>query len=385
MSFPVIDCERRTDRDFRDRSDVRHHKEDSDIEELDIDMIYSFSSSDTLHLLDLGVMRRCMFRWVFGERGYEKKWNKKTIDAVSKSLENVQQFMPMEFHRAVRNLSCLRKWKGVKYRTILMYVGMVVFKPILNEAEYDHFLLLCTATRICCSKNSKNFLTIAEKMFTSYIQNYISLYGRHTIGSNVHLLSHIVEDMQRNNVESIMELSTYKFENSLRLLGLNIKHGYLPLQQVAKRILENSQLRCDSDSKFFELQHLSPQLRYMKQNGTFEFDQIRLSSGVTLSNRKAANSWFLTKNKEIVQMKYAKREGDEFTVAGACIDNKRNFFLNPIASSKLDIFASDGKVSEKLNIYSTESIFGKMSCLPCEELINGKLTKYFVFIPLSDV
>lgn len=131
MSFPELECARRTNETFRNRSQSIHHKDKTLFEDLDIDMIAAFPTSDPLHLLDLGVMRRCLYRWVFGTKNYGRKWSKSLVHFTSQLLERCQQQMPMDIHRAVRNLNYLRYWKGVEYRTILLYVGIVVFKQVL--------------------------------------------------------------------------------------------------------------------------------------------------------------------------------------------------------------------------------------------------------------
>lgn len=58
MYYARIDCELRNDSDFRTRKQVEHHKEDSLLEKLPIDMIRCFPTSDPLHLLELGIMKR---------------------------------------------------------------------------------------------------------------------------------------------------------------------------------------------------------------------------------------------------------------------------------------------------------------------------------------
>lgn len=65
MSFskiPVTNEERvrflRTDAQFRSRFQAEHHREHSILENLPIDMIKSFPSTDSLHLLHLGNMKR---------------------------------------------------------------------------------------------------------------------------------------------------------------------------------------------------------------------------------------------------------------------------------------------------------------------------------------
>lgn len=375
MSFANIFAERRTDESFRNRSDKDHHKETSPFERLEIDMIYAFTSSDTLHLLDLGIMKRCLIRWVFGEKMYNRKWSKINVDYASRLLENSQKFMPKEIHRAIRNLKCLRKWKGLEFRTVLVYVGIVVFKNILSKEEYDHFLILFCAVRICLCKVYKDKLPIAEKMFQSYIKNYSILYGKQSIGSNVHILAHIVEDMKHSNVENIMELSTYKYENCLRLIGLKLKHGHLPLEQVSRRILEGMQLHANNEKNIFESKQFSPQVFYPKQRGTtFLYSKIQITPDVMITSRKFADSWFLTKLDDIVKMEYVIKRGDKNIIFGMSVVNKSEFFVNPITSTKSKIFASDGKTSNELQSFEIHSIIAKMICLPHEN--------QFVYIPL---
>lgn len=50
--------ELRTDDRFRNRFQPEHHTGDSILENLPIDMVKSFVVSDSLHLLDLGLMKR---------------------------------------------------------------------------------------------------------------------------------------------------------------------------------------------------------------------------------------------------------------------------------------------------------------------------------------
>lgn len=125
ISFPNIEAVRRTNTSFRQRSTKEHHKETSLLERLDIDMIYTFPSSDPLHLLDLGIVKKCMVRWIYGEKGYNGKWSTNKIETVSRLLENCQQYKPSDIHRAIRNLKCLKKWKAVEFRTVLIYISVL--------------------------------------------------------------------------------------------------------------------------------------------------------------------------------------------------------------------------------------------------------------------
>lgn len=385
MSFPKTDARRRTNETFRAREQKMHHKETSLLEKLDIDMIKAFPTSDSLHLLDLGIMRKCMYRWVFGIKGYTQKWNKATIDTVSRLLKGCQPQMPSDIHRAVRGLDCLKRWKGLEYRTILLYVGMVVLKDVLPEHEYHHFLILCCAVNICSSKvYYKASIPLASKLFGKYVQMYIEIYGEDTITSNVHSLIHITEDLNDLNICDLAEISTYKYENCLRLLGLKVKHCNLPLEQVAKRITEMASIEKDeifhSHFDLLSANKFSPKVYYEKRHGNYKtYDKIEIKSGVFLSNRKIGDSWFLAKSFDaelcIVKMKHAVQIENKYRICGVSLNEKREFFKYPVTSTKLNIYASDGTTNHDLDTFEIESIVAKMICLS----YNAHL---LVFIPL---
>lgn len=256
-------------------------------------MISSFPTSDPLHLLDLGIMKRCLLRWVFGEKGYRGKWSKASTERVSRLLESCQKYMPTDIHRAVRGLSYVRKWKGVEFRTVLLYVGMAIFEEVLDDDEFNHFMILSVAVRMCSSSMYRNYLPIAEKMFKNYVENYGCLYGEHTIGSNVHLLNHIVEDLRANDTSNLMNISTYPFENCLRLMKLQLKHGYLQLEQIARRIIEKSQLQ---SSSCFDLVKFTPQVSMPFTYGSVKvFGKVLISCDVILNSKKMLILGFLLK------------------------------------------------------------------------------------------
>lgn len=55
MSYPRFDCSRRTDENFRNKTDEDHHKEDTPLIDSPIDMVKDFVVADSLHLFDLGI------------------------------------------------------------------------------------------------------------------------------------------------------------------------------------------------------------------------------------------------------------------------------------------------------------------------------------------
>lgn len=57
MSFPKIDCPRRTNESFRNQTDSDHHKCVTPLIKLPIDMVGDVIIADSLHLFHLGEMR----------------------------------------------------------------------------------------------------------------------------------------------------------------------------------------------------------------------------------------------------------------------------------------------------------------------------------------
>ncbi|XP_031329109.1 uncharacterized protein LOC116160111 [Photinus pyralis] len=148
--FPRIDCPKRTDEGFRLKMYGSHHKCATPLEELPINMIEDFPIADSLHLLDLGIMKRCLMGWRDGTfRNFNMKWSANDIYGVSQYLRGCR--LPSEIHRAVRGLECLPHWKGLEYRSFLYYIGIVILKKYLPRDVYEHFLLLFCAVTICSS------------------------------------------------------------------------------------------------------------------------------------------------------------------------------------------------------------------------------------------
>lgn len=246
----------------------------------------------------------------------------------------------------------------------------------MPENEYNHFLKLFVAVRIVSCNIYTNYFPIASKLFKAYVEEYVSIYGRHNVGSNLHNLVHIIEDMENCNVGNLMEISTYKFENALRMLGLKLKHTNRPLEQIVCRTIEQNKL--ESNSQFNESQstQFEQKVSYPFILGNLKvFKNIEIAPNIILSSRNSNNSWFMTKSKEIVKLEYIEsNNGLEFKLHGKKIKEKNMFFKSPLNSINLDIFECDNEVESDLKSFNLECIGAKMMCISCKNKI--------VFIPL---
>lgn len=244
MSFPRTACIKRTNQSFRQRNQPEHHREyRSILEELDIDMVADFPTSDPLHLIELGIMKRCLTRWKDGTKSYKHKFNKADLNRINSLLIRANAEMPFEIHRAVRDLNSLHYWKGTEFRTFLLYVGIIVLKDVLIAEEYSHFKLLVCAVIYCSSEHYKravNNSIIVDELIGDYIEQYIEIYGEHTISSNIHNLAHLLNDVRRFG--GLNSISTYPFENCLRVMKLKLRAMNKPMEQIARRMSEISAL-----------------------------------------------------------------------------------------------------------------------------------------------
>lgn len=80
-------------------------------------------------------------------------------------------------------------------------------------------------------------LLVAREMLLQFIETYAELYGKHHITSNVHNLSHAVDEVERFG--ELETFSAYPFESALGKVKRLLRKGSRPLEQVAKRLIEN--------------------------------------------------------------------------------------------------------------------------------------------------
>lgn len=73
-----------------------------------------------------------------------------------------------------------------------------------------------------------------------YVENYRDIYGEAYMTSNVHNLTHLVDDVRRFGILSTMH--AYPFENMLYQIKMLLRQGNRPLVQVAKRLSEVNKL-----------------------------------------------------------------------------------------------------------------------------------------------
>lgn len=379
MAFPAFNEPIRTDTSFRSRVHPLHHQplyreEPTPLERLHVDgrpfvdMVKDISTSDSLHLLDGGVMKRHVNIWMKGTSKYRHKWSSSEINDINQFIYHNNKDLPEDVNRQLRSLTYLKYYKATEFRTILLYVGIVLFKDRIPEEYYVHFLRLCLAVRLSsCQMYVKNekLRQLARLLFSEYCYSFISLYGSDSVVSNVHLISHIADDVDRFG--PLYEISAYPFENFLHDLKLRTQPSDTPLEQIARRIIEltNHQPNILLD---FEKRNFIPELRYEFKvdsgihSGQLAYKYIKIGPNTFLSMRKKGDSWLITEQKQIVKMKFAVKRHDSYFIYGAELIQKTDFFTQPYSSHFTDIYSSNGKAHPD-KLYNVKDIRAKMMCL----------------------
>lgn len=379
MSYPRTDARRRTDVSFRKQSDPDHHKEESALLALPIDMVQDVIVCDMLHQLHVGIMKRLLLCYTGQIKTQTKtgKWDSRAIVQISIFLNNCK--MPSDINRAVRGLDTISFWKATEFRTFLHYIAIVIFRDHLDNESYANFLCLFCAITICSNeKYIKDYLDIANVLLLHFIEVYINIFGVDYISCNIHNLCHLTEEVSRFG--PLFTFSAYEFESKLFQIKNLLRSGARPLAQVACRMAEINHIflyENEEISSNYPILHGAVKTIYPELPvGTKFYKMIEIRSGLSLTITKG-NKWFLTTTGDIVAMKYAIDINKKIYILGNSVQLKDNFFTEPMHSSRLGIFVSD-RVLNIDALYTPAQVKSKFVCIEYE--IN--LKESYVFIPL---
>lgn len=238
MCFPEKSATLRTDKDFRSKKDENYHTGESAVLEIPNFDIVRNIPLDYMHLVCLGVVRKLLYIWLFGD--LKVRLQSKKVAAISLQLENIlKSYMPCEFVRKPRSLSFVKLWKATEYRSLLLYTGPIAFKDYLRKDLYNNFVTLHVAIRILCCSQFQNLMDYAQELLEYFLTTFILLYGIHNVSHNIHGLIHLVQDTKKFGV--LDSFSSFKYENYLQTLKRLLKKHDKPLQQIIRRYLEYEQ------------------------------------------------------------------------------------------------------------------------------------------------
>ncbi|XP_011858724.1 PREDICTED: uncharacterized protein LOC105556248 isoform X2 [Vollenhovia emeryi] len=241
MSYPRFDCPRRTDESFRNKMDEDHHKENTPLIDLPIDMVEDFVVADSLHLFDLGIMRRCLYGWREGSYNFRTKLSKTQADEMSQMLKTCNDTKPMDFQRSIRTLNCLKFWKD----DVRKFGSLPEISSYPFENHLGHIKTLIRSGNLPLSQISRRILELSALNHSKstgnsciYVENEIfnqvhdiptcrNAYKRLHLTDNFILSS---DNKNRyfltNNGQVVSMINATYVEDKIYVYGANLKSKY---------------------------------------------------------------------------------------------------------------------------------------------------------------
>lgn len=365
--FPKTDCPRRNNDDFRSKMYGQHHKYDSPLLELPIDMIEDFPVGDSLHLIDLGVMKRLITGWRDGNFGKKvTKWCARDIEKFSQFMTSCR--MPKEIHRSVRTIDVLAHWKASEFRTFLYYLSFIILKDLLCTDAYHHFLLFFCAITIFSNVKHFRFLRLGETLLKSFVENYSRYYGKQYITSNVHNLTHVIDEVKRFGI--LQSFNAYPFENKLYCIKRMVRHGNRTLSQIARRLIEKNNIELES---YGDNENEIPFIRKCRSKNGY-ISNLYLKK-IVLSTQ-SQDKWFLTTSDHVVEILFIYNNEGNIGIRGNSFKNLSDVFETPIKSSFLNIY----KICN-FNIQNNSECLYTVNDIKCK-LVSVTHNNTIFFIPL---
>ena len=118
------------------------------------------------------------------------------IEEMSLRLQQLQRFIPNSFACKLRGLTEIDRWKATEYRQLLLYTGKIIFKGLLEDDLYNHFMALSVYIGLLVSPRLASlYKEYAQELLEYFVLRGRELYGPEFLVYNVHSMLHISEDI----------------------------------------------------------------------------------------------------------------------------------------------------------------------------------------------
>ncbi|CAG9807985.1 unnamed protein product [Chironomus riparius] len=367
MTFCNLDREKRTDETFRARLDIEHHMGTSILESEfhNLDMVKNFPP-DYLHIVLLGGLRKMLnFLFIPPHSHLPLRVSRE----MTEKLQEIDPFIPSEYHRHMRSISELNLYHGHELRFFLLKIGIVALKNVIPSEFYKNFLFLHVGITILTDKIlSKTHHEIAKVILRKFVETAMELYGTIMQTLIVHTISHLSDAVKFQGMP-LDEFSTFPFECFLTNVKKLVHSPNKPLQQIHRRIAELL-MRNESDEK------KNSTLDKFKFVSNRDNTVINVSwDGKKLSTVGVRDRYLILKDGKICEVvKIFKQNDIPVFICNAFII-KGNLYSIPIESSKLHIFVCKNELGMFNFKVEFENILYKMIRIPYDE--------DYVFIPIK--
>lgn len=223
-------------------------------------------------------------------------------------------------------------------------------------------MILHCAVTICLSEHNLKYISVAEKLFENFFNDFKAVYGADYISFNIHNIQHLISDVQKNGV--LEKSGAFKFENELHDDKRKLKTGNKPLQQLSNRLSEQFltnlatyQINSSKTVLKKKQKQIHDQLNCKDVYLSIELYSFRLDD-------TPKNKWFMDKSKNIVEFINATYRFGKIIIYGSSLkDTKNTVYDTPIKSSSLNIFKSSIIMKNEPEFFETSDIFCKLFCI----------------------
>lgn len=347
--FPEINAPLRTDASFISMADSDHHKGESPLHQIGVGLVSQFVL-DPMHLVYLGVMRKLLYLWLKGPLPTRVGTHAK--DNISRKLQEMSVYMPLEFNRKPRSLNELDRYKATEFRSFLLYTGPVCLLKNINENIYKNFLLLSVSIRLLSSDLTSHSIKLADEYLTAFLKHFEALYGQRHLVYNVHNLHHITTDVK--NYGSLDSFSSFPFENYLGTLKKLLRKPNCILSQIVNRIHEQKYSKSQAKKLTYPYtasQHSKgPVLRHKLDETCHQFKTLHLEK-FCIRTSSADNAIMINNciGKVVNILKY-ENDSDVYVLYHV-YEHYEDLFTYPTRSKDLEIYL----VANESNVLSVSS------------------------------
>lgn len=234
------------------------------------DLVNSFCL-DYMHNVILGVFKAILRSWLSSAhaRYYLKKNARITLD------KRLLSILKCSFiSRRTRSLQQLPKMKACELRSLLLFYLPICISGLLPKKYVDHLRLLSKSIHsLLKTEIDFNELNTIEIDLNRFVKEYQDLYGKSAMTMNVHLISHLVQNVRNNG--PLWSTSMFGFESSNGHL-VKLFHGNTDvLQQMSLKYILKHISHVKEPSKPIEksFTFLCSKNNYFKSNSLESFER----------------------------------------------------------------------------------------------------------------
>lgn len=359
--YPYVDEEapRRTNETFRAKLHEEHHVGETNLMKIpDLDLINQIPI-DNMHCTYLGVMKKLLSIWFVAKSKSNKFLSNDCFKVVSESIRKLKGSLPNEFHRNLRSLDAINRYKAKELRMFLLYIGPFVLKNQLSNERFTHFLYLHCAIKILSDEDhskSINKRKLAKRLIDLFSIGMEQIYGKQYYSYNLHLLTHLDEEVALHG--PLDNFSNFIFENYLGHLKKFVKSPFNPLQQIANR-----------NAEIFEYSLLETE----RNNTTFNKEkQSVIIDGISLTCQ-FPNSIVALSTSEVIRIVKIEDIQKKIYISGALLRLK-DYFKEPIRSSTIGCYVAEE---------DSQTIIKKELTYVSRKMVPFKIKDTYVLIPMT--